>query len=109
VARPGRGGDPARDEGGLPPCPDRPLRAGARRRAARLQEAELDFRYPDDGRPARLAAADARPRAADRRGGARIAAAEKPVLYVGGGTLNADACAELLELAEAAGCRWSRR
>ena len=30
----------------------------------------------------------------------RIAAAEKPVLYVGGGTLNADACAELLELAE---------
>ena len=31
----------------------------------------------------------------------RIASAEKPVLYVGGGTLNADACAELLELAEA--------
>ena len=31
----------------------------------------------------------------------RIAAAEKPVLYVGGGTLNADACAELLDLAEA--------
>ena len=30
----------------------------------------------------------------------RIAAAEKPVLYVGGGTLNADACAELLDLAE---------
>src|SRR4029077_14355894 len=30
----------------------------------------------------------------------RIAAAEKPLLYVGGGTLNADACAELLALAE---------
>ena len=66
-----------------------------------IQEAELDFRYPDERRPARLAAADARPPAADRRGRrARIAAAEKPVLYVGGGTLNADACAELLELAE---------
>jgi acetolactate synthase-1/2/3 large subunit len=31
----------------------------------------------------------------------RIAAAEKPVLYVGGGVLNADACPELLALAEA--------
>src|SRR5262249_61226681 len=30
-----------------------------------------------------------------------IVRAEKPVLYVGGGTLNADACAELRELAEA--------
>src|SRR5204863_2955230 len=30
----------------------------------------------------------------------RIAAAERPVLYVGGGVLNADACSELLELAE---------
>ena len=30
-----------------------------------------------------------------------IAQAEKPVLYVGGGTLNADACDELLALAEA--------
>src|SRR5262249_17406769 len=31
-----------------------------------------------------------------------LAAADKPVLYVGGGTLNADAYAELLELAETA-------
>ena len=31
-----------------------------------------------------------------------LAAADKPVLYVGGGTLNADACGELLELAETA-------
>ena len=66
-----------------------------------LQEAALDFRYPDavdlpGWRPpvrghARQIAEAAR----------RIAAAEKPVLYVGGGTLNADACAELLDLAEA--------
>ncbi len=65
-----------------------------------VQEAELDFKYPDSvdlpgWRPptrvhARQVAEAAR----------RIAAAEKPVLYVGGGTLNADACAELLELAE---------
>jgi acetolactate synthase-1/2/3 large subunit len=32
-----------------------------------------------------------------------IAAAEKPVLYVGGGTINAEACGELLELAKAGG------
>jgi acetolactate synthase I/II/III large subunit len=65
-----------------------------------IQEAELDFRYPDDvdlpgwrpptrGHPRQIAEA-----------ARRIAEAERPVLYVGGGTLNADACAELLELAE---------
>jgi acetolactate synthase I/II/III large subunit len=65
-----------------------------------IQEAELDFRYPDTvdlpgwkppvrGHPRQIAEA-----------ARRIAAAERPVLYVGGGTLNADACAELLELAE---------
>jgi acetolactate synthase I/II/III large subunit len=65
-----------------------------------LQEAELDFQYPDkvdlpgwkpptSGHPRQIAEA-----------ARRIAAAERPVLYVGGGTLNADACAELLELAE---------
>ena len=62
-----------------------------------VQEAELDFSYPDEvdlpgWRPptrghARQIAEAAR----------RIAAAERPVLYVGGGTLNADACAELLD------------
>jgi acetolactate synthase-1/2/3 large subunit len=36
-----------------------------------------------------------------RDAGRAIAHARKPVLYVGGGTLNGDACAELLELAEA--------
>ena len=65
-----------------------------------IQEAELDFSYPDEvdlpgwrpparGHPRQIAEA-----------ARRIAAAERPVLYVGGGTLNADACAELLELAE---------
>ena len=66
-----------------------------------IQEAELDFHYPETadlpgwkpptrGHPRQIAEA-----------AERIAAAEKPVLYVGGGTLNADACEELLALAEA--------
>jgi acetolactate synthase-1/2/3 large subunit len=65
-----------------------------------VQEAEIDFRYPDEvdlpgwrpptrGHPRQIAEA-----------AKRIAAAEKPVLYVGGGVLNAHACAELLDLAE---------
>ncbi len=65
-----------------------------------IQEAELDFHYPDEvdlpgwrppvrGHPRQIAEA-----------ARQLAAAERPVLYVGGGTLNADACAELLELAE---------
>jgi acetolactate synthase I/II/III large subunit len=67
-----------------------------------IQEAEIDFRYPDEvdlpgwrpptrGHPRQIAEA-----------ARRIAEAERPVLYVGGGTLNADACAELLAVAEAA-------
>ena len=67
-----------------------------------VQEAEIDFRYPDEPdlpgwQP---------PRRAHRRqvaaAAAALAAADKPVLYVGGGTINAGACAELLELAETA-------
>ncbi len=65
-----------------------------------IQEAPLDFRYPDDvdlpgwkpptrGHSRQIAEA-----------AQQIARAERPVLYVGGGTVNADACAELLELAE---------
>jgi acetolactate synthase-1/2/3 large subunit len=67
-----------------------------------VQEAETDFAYPDEPdlpgwRPPRrvhprqvAAAAEA------------LSQAEKPVLYVGGGVLNAGACAELFELAETA-------
>jgi acetolactate synthase-1/2/3 large subunit len=65
-----------------------------------IQEAAMDFSYPDEvdlpgwrpptrGHPRQIAEA-----------AKQIAAAERPVLYVGGGTLNADACAELVELAE---------
>jgi acetolactate synthase I/II/III large subunit len=65
-----------------------------------IQEAELDFEYPETvdlpgWKPPTRANARQIKRAAER-----IAEAEKPMLYVGGGTLNADACAELLELAE---------
>jgi len=65
-----------------------------------IQEAEIDFRYPDEvdlpgwrpptrGHPRQITEA-----------AKRIAAAEKPVLYVGGGVLNAEACPELLDLAQ---------
>jgi acetolactate synthase-1/2/3 large subunit len=68
-----------------------------------VQETELDFRYPEDvdlpgWRP------PSRVHSRQIAGAAEaLAAAEKPILYVGGGTINADACAELLELAEAGG------
>ena len=67
-----------------------------------VQEAEFDFSLPGQGRPAGLAAADQGERAPDRRGRAAIVAAERPIVYAGGGVLNGDACAELLELVEAA-------
>jgi acetolactate synthase-1/2/3 large subunit len=65
-----------------------------------IQEAEFEFRYPDTvdlpgwkppkrGHPKQI-----------KEAAKALAAAEKPVLYVGGGTLNADACEELRELAE---------
>ena len=65
-----------------------------------VQEAELDYAYPDEvelpgWRPPRTVHARQVAAAA-----AQLAAAEKPVLYVGGGVLNGDATAELLELAE---------
>jgi len=68
-----------------------------------VQEAEIDFHYPDEvdlpgWRPPRtvhpLQVAEA---------AKAIAAAQKPILYVGGGAINANACTELLELAEAGG------
>jgi len=66
-----------------------------------VQEAETEFEYPDEPdlpgwRPPRRVHARQVDAAA-----AALARAEKPVLYVGGGVLNADACAELFELAEA--------
>jgi acetolactate synthase I/II/III large subunit len=65
-----------------------------------VQEADLEFSYPETvdlpgwkppkrGHPQQI-----------KRAAEALAAAEKPILYVGGGVLNADACAELLELAE---------
>ncbi|MBM3677751.1 MAG: biosynthetic-type acetolactate synthase large subunit [Actinobacteria bacterium] len=65
-----------------------------------VQEAEVDFAYPDKvelpgWKPPRKVHPLQIKQAAEA-----IANAEKPVLYVGGGTLNADACAELLEVAE---------
>jgi acetolactate synthase-1/2/3 large subunit len=68
-----------------------------------VQETEFDFHYPDEvelpgWRPPRnvhpLQVAEA---------AKAIAGAQKPILYVGGGTINANACTELLELAEAGG------
>jgi acetolactate synthase-1/2/3 large subunit len=66
-----------------------------------VQEAELDFSYPDlvalpgwkpprRGHSLQIAAA-----------AQAVAAAERPILYVGGGVLNADATSELLAVAEA--------
>jgi acetolactate synthase-1/2/3 large subunit len=66
-----------------------------------VQEAETEFEYPAEPdlpgwRPPRRVHARQVEAAAEA-----LARAEKPVLYVGGGVLNAGACAELLELAEA--------
>ena len=65
-----------------------------------VQEAEVEFEYPDGvdlpgWKPPQKANARQVVRAAKA-----LAAAERPVLYVGGGTLNADACEELRALAE---------
>jgi acetolactate synthase-1/2/3 large subunit len=66
-----------------------------------VQEAELDFSYPDKiDLPGWKPPKKVHPLQI-RQAGEVLAKAEKPVLYVGGGTLNADACGELLELAEA--------
>jgi acetolactate synthase-1/2/3 large subunit len=68
-----------------------------------VQETEFDFHYPDEvelpgWRPPRnvhpLQVAEA---------AKAIAGAQKPILYVGGGAINANACRALLELAEAGG------
>ncbi len=67
-----------------------------------VQEAELDFSYPD----AVALPGWKPPRRGDRRQIAAaaqvLAAAERPIVYAGGGVLNADATGELRSLAEAA-------
>jgi len=68
-----------------------------------VQEAAIDFRYPDEvdlpgWKPPYKVNARQLGEAARA-----IAAAEKPVLYVGGGVVNAEASEELRELAEAGG------
>jgi acetolactate synthase-1/2/3 large subunit len=66
-----------------------------------LQEATIDFAYPDSvDLPGWRPPSKVHPLQI-REAARAIAQARKPVLYVGGGTLNGDACAELLELAEA--------
>jgi acetolactate synthase-1/2/3 large subunit len=66
-----------------------------------LQEALLDFSYPETvDLPGWRPPAKVHPLQI-RDAGRAVAHARKPVLYVGGGTLNGDACAEVLALAEA--------
>ncbi len=66
-----------------------------------IQEAELDFTYPEAvdlpgwRPPSKVNARQIREAAK------RLAAAERPMLYVGGGVLNAEATTELRELADA--------
>jgi acetolactate synthase I/II/III large subunit len=68
-----------------------------------VQEAEFDFAYPDEvDLPGWKPPRGVHPRQIAEAAKA-IATAQKPILYVGGGTINANACDELLELAEAGG------
>jgi acetolactate synthase-1/2/3 large subunit len=67
-----------------------------------VQEAAFDFSYPDEvdlpgWRPPRKV----HPRQV-RAAAEAIAAAERPIVYAGGGVLNADACAELRALVDGA-------
>jgi acetolactate synthase-1/2/3 large subunit len=67
-----------------------------------VQEAEIDFAYPETlDLPGWKPPKRGHPRQI-KEAAARLAGSEKPILYVGGGTLNADACAELRALAELA-------
>src|SRR5215204_2876310 len=65
-----------------------------------VQEAALDFAYPDEiDLPGWRPAAGVNVKQV-RAAAQAIAQAQRPVLYVGGGTINADACVELRRLAE---------
>jgi acetolactate synthase I/II/III large subunit len=68
-----------------------------------VQEAEIDFLYPPRvDLPGWRPPASVHPRQI-REAASALVAASRPVLYVGGGVINGDACAELCELAEAGG------
>jgi acetolactate synthase-1/2/3 large subunit len=67
-----------------------------------VQEAELDFAYPDDvDLPGWKPPRKVHPRQL-RAAAEAIAAEERPIVYAGGGVLNADACAELRALVDTA-------
>jgi acetolactate synthase I/II/III large subunit len=67
-----------------------------------VQEAEFEFRYPDEvDLPGWKPPRKVHPRQV-RDAAQAIADAQRPIIYAGGGVLNADACRELLELVEAA-------
>jgi acetolactate synthase-1/2/3 large subunit len=67
-----------------------------------VQEAEFDFSYPDEvNLPGWKPPAKVHERQV-REAAKAIAAARQPIIYAGGGVINADASAELLALVEAA-------
>jgi acetolactate synthase-1/2/3 large subunit len=67
-----------------------------------VQEAEFEFEYPDEvDLPGWKPPRKVHPRQI-REAARAIAHAERPIIYAGGGVLNANACAELLELVESA-------
>jgi len=67
-----------------------------------VQEAELEFEYPDEvDLPGWKPPRKVHPKQV-REAAQAILAAQRPIVYAGGGVLNADACAELLELVESA-------
>jgi acetolactate synthase I/II/III large subunit len=68
-----------------------------------VQEAEIEYAYPPRvDLPGWRPPAGVHPRQV-REAAAALLAASRPVLYVGGGAINGDACGELRDLAEAGG------
>jgi acetolactate synthase-1/2/3 large subunit len=68
-----------------------------------VQEAEIEYAYPPRvDLPGWRPPASVHPRQV-REAAAAVLAASRPVLYVGGGAINGDACDELRDLAETAG------
>ena len=67
-----------------------------------VQEAELEFEYPEEvDLPGWKPPRKVHPKQV-REAAQAILAAQRPIVYAGGGVLNADACAELLRLVESA-------